>query len=317
MRSSAILPWCLAALTALLAGMPAPAVAGGAGVALSTMYDTSVYGLQQRTLSPNCFVSRGESCEVSATLPADVAARLRLPGRTVGEEVEIGSGRATFDGERTVPVPITFPSEVIQGLASLRRPTTLSVTATGHTVTGQSGRVTKTLRLTPFITKADCVAAGYRSGQAVHCKAPGGTQTPGGGTSASHKGWPLITGFQLQVIDNNDRGRRLTGTYLNDELLGRNGSDTLTGGPGDDVLWGDSNPQYNGPRQRDRLDGGPGDDWLFASHGTNTMLAGPGNDHVTAWFGRGVIDCGPGRDVLDLNDSRRRLWKIRGCERIR
>jgi hypothetical protein len=156
-------------------------------------------------------------------------------------------------------------------------------------------------------TIADCqpIPAG------VKCQPGYGQKVPGGRNgSTSHKGWPAFTGIRWQVITNASIGFARTGTRWNDELLGRNGSDTLNGGSGNDVLWGDSNPDLNGPRQHDTLSGGGGSDWIYASHGRNTISGGSGRDHILAAYGRGTIDCGPGYDTF----AAIKTYKVRHCE---
>src|SRR3954454_6616311 len=74
----------------------------------------------------------------------------------------------------------------------------------------------------------------------VQCGEGNGRQTPGGsGTGkVSHAGWPKITGILWSVQASGGTHRR-EGTEDNDELLGHHGNDTVIGGPGKDVLWGD------------------------------------------------------------------------------
>jgi hypothetical protein len=157
-------------------------------------------------------------------------------------------------------------------------------------------------------TAADCkpIPAG------VKCKPGHGEHKPGGRNgSTSHAGWPGFTGIEWQVISNSNRGETRTGTQWNDELLGRNGSDTLSGGAGDDVIWGDSSATVNGSSQHDVLDGGPGNDWIYGSHGRNTIAGGPGNDRILAAFGHGTIDCGPGNDTVA---ARHGHYTLKNCE---
>lgn len=156
--------------------------------------------------------------------------------------------------------------------------------------------------------QAEDLCAGTPAG--VKCQPGNGRQSPGGGDKVSHKGWPPITGIFWQVTDN--AGRTKTGGPDNDELLGHHGSDTLEGGPGRDVLWGDWDPDGNSTGQRDVLRGGPGGDYIYPSHGTTRVIAGAGNDYIWAFYGRGTIDCGPGRDTVRvrLNGA----FHLRGCE---
>jgi hypothetical protein len=146
----------------------------------------------------------------------------------------------------------------------------------------------------------------------IQCGPGGGRQTVGGGEKVSHAGWPRITGVFAKV--NDSTGRRMVGGPANDELLGHHGSDTIAGGAGSDVLWGDWDPSGNTTRQRDTLRGGAGDDFIYPSHGTTRVIAGPGDDHVWAFYGRGTIDCGPGTDVARIRENG--AFKTRNCERI-
>lgn len=142
-----------------------------------------------------------------------------------------------------------------------------------------------------------------------------GTKTPGGTNgSVDHTPWPAMTGLRWQVTLDSDRGQEFAGTRWNDWILGRNGSDTLSGAGGADVIWGDSNIRLNGTAQHDRLDGGDGNDWLYAGHGRNTITAGAGNDHVIAYYGRGTVDCGDGRDTVQVRHVS--TYRLRHCERI-
>jgi RTX calcium-binding nonapeptide repeat (4 copies) len=142
----------------------------------------------------------------------------------------------------------------------------------------------------------------------VKCRAGHGSRAA---PTPSHRHWPPFTGIRWQVISNSDRGESVSATRWADELLGRNGSDTIRGGASNDVIWGDSNPFLNGAGQRDVLDGGAGNDWIYASHGSNTIIGGPGDDHITAAFGHGTIDCGSGYDTV----AAKRTYKLRNCER--
>jgi hypothetical protein len=147
----------------------------------------------------------------------------------------------------------------------------------------------------------------------VTCGPGNGRRAPGGGAKVSHEGWPPITGILWKVLD--DRGRTKAGGPANDELLGHHGGDRLSGGGGDDVLWGDWDPRGNTSRQRDTLVGGAGDDWIYPSHGRTTVRAGAGRDFVHAFYGRGTIDCGAGRDTVRVRQNG--AFRLRGCERVR
>jgi hypothetical protein len=147
----------------------------------------------------------------------------------------------------------------------------------------------------------------------VQCGPGNGRKTVGGGEKVPHTGWPAITGVFAQVLDSS--GRKMVGGPDNDELLGHHGSDTIAGGAGKDVLWGDWDPSANNTSQRDVLNGGPGDDFIYPSHGKTRVVAGPGNDHIWAFFGKGTIDCGPGTgDIARIRENG--AFKTKNCERI-
>ena len=153
---------------------------------------------------------------------------------------------------------------------------------------------------------------GHR-GPGVRCQPGHGRHTQGGGQKASHLGWPRVTGI-LWIVVPATLGHSDDGTWRNDELLGSHGNDTLSGGTGRDILWGDQLPTGNNGWQHDRMYGGPGNDWIYSSHGLNTIDAGAGNDHVWGHFGHGTIDCGPGWDVVHVKHHS--TYKLRNCERV-
>jgi Ca2+-binding RTX toxin-like protein len=86
---------------------------------------------------------------------------------------------------------------------------------------------------------------------------------------------------------------------------GNGGSDTLVGGPGDDVLEAGEN--YNGPDNgNDTLIGNAGGDVLYADPGADALSGGPGNDllvnSVPTCQGH-VYDGGPGDDTVSYGRS--------------
>ena len=86
---------------------------------------------------------------------------------------------------------------------------------------------------------------------------------------------------------------------------GNAGSDTLSGGPGNDVLEAGEN--YNGPDDgNDTLIGNGGSDVLYADPGADHLLGGPGNDllvsSVAVCQGH-VYDGGPGDDTASYGRS--------------
>jgi hypothetical protein len=153
---------------------------------------------------------------------------------------------------------------------------------------------------------------GHR-GPGVRCQPGHGRRTAGGGHKVSHIGWPRVTGI-LWIVMPATQGHSDPGTWLNDELLGSHGNDTISGGPGADILWGDQLPNGNNGWQHDTLVGGAGNDWIYSSHGYNSIDAGAGNDHVWGHFGHGTIDCGSGWDVVHVKHHP--TYRLRNCERV-
>ena len=110
--------------------------------------------------------------------------------------------------------------------------------------------------------------------------------------------------------------RTKLGGPLNDELLGRHGSDILLGRCRSRHPLGRlGSEQQQHASQRDILSGGPGNDWLYPSHGRSVVRGGPGTDYVWAYYGKGTIDCGAGIDTARVRTNG--AFKLRNCERIR
>jgi Ca2+-binding RTX toxin-like protein len=162
----------------------------------------------------------------------------------------------------------------------------------------------------------------------VDCGPGNDRQPPGGGgagkvphdnglnrKSPATRVWPKLSGILWMVTEDSRTPHAKVGGPLNDELLGHHGSDTLTGGPGHDILWGDWDPSNNNSAQRDILSGGAGNDWLYPSHGKSIVKGGTGSDYIWAFYGKGTIDCGPGVDTARIRTTG--AFKTKGCEKIR
>jgi Ca2+-binding RTX toxin-like protein len=152
----------------------------------------------------------------------------------------------------------------------------------------------------------------------VQCGEGNGRQTEGGtGTGkVSHAGWPKITGI-LWMVRESAGTHKFVGTEDNDEMLGHHGDETLDGGAGRDVLWGDWDPKVNPSNQTDILRGGDNNDFIYPSHGKNNMYGGKGNDRIIAYYGHGLIDCGPGPRDFAQTRWMMNNYKVRNCEIIR
>ena len=118
---------------------------------------------------------------------------------------------------------------------------------------------------------------------------------------------PALTREQLRKIASGevplDRTRPDNGPA---ETFGH-GNDTLTGGPGDDYLYGSGG--------NDTLRGGPGIDYLDGGPGNDTLIS-------VGLYGNGDTDAligGPGRDVFDVSKSGDAyIWDFQdGVDRIK
>src|SRR3954470_16207603 len=98
-----------------------------------------------------------------------------------------------------------------------------------------------TMLALPAAAPASDLCHGHR-GPGVFCKPGHGRHTAGGNGKVSHAGWPHVTGIYWSVQFG---GHSDDGPVRNDELLGLHGDDTLDGGPGRDILWGDQLPNAN------------------------------------------------------------------------
>jgi len=191
----------------------------------------------------------------------------------------------------------------------------------------QTGTVTGTVHVSTSLVRSDLLIAatpqpptavaardlceGHRAPD-VMCGPGNGRRTRGGGNKVSHIGWPAVTGI-LWIVRESTNGQRDLGTEFNDELLGSHGGDVISGGPGNDILWGDQLPVGNNTWQHDYIDGGSGNDWIYSSHGHNDIKGGAGNDRIWGHYGHGTIDCGSGYDVV--HTKRHSTYKLRHCER--
>lgn len=114
-------------------------------------------------------------------------------------------------------------------------------------------------------------------------------------------------------------------------LVGTNGSDTLTGSDGGDVIFGlGGSDRIQGMKGHDCLIGGSGDDRLKGGDGNDRQVGGRGDDLLIGDGGVNAYDAGPGRDVVKARNGRRELVRcgsgrdrarvdrrdrVRGCER--
>lgn len=99
---------------------------------------------------------------------------------------------------------------------------------------------------------------------------------------------PLVT----EIVQGDDT---LDGGEGNDVLYGQGGSDSLDGGEGaDTVVGGEGN---------DVADGGAGNDQIQGDEGADTLRGGAGDDFIEGGTGNDVLYTGTGNDTLDGGDG--------------
>jgi VCBS repeat-containing protein len=104
--------------------------------------------------------------------------------------------------------------------------------------------------------------------------------------------------IQVTVRAGGNGGETLTGGAGTDLIFGQGGNDTLNGQDGDDLLCGgagndtlsggDGNNTLGGGDGNDILSGGAGDDGMSGGAGNDVLTGGPGADHFSGGAGKDV-----------------------------
>jgi Ca2+-binding RTX toxin-like protein len=113
-------------------------------------------------------------------------------------------------------------------------------------------------------------------------------QNTSGGTSTSGATSRILQGTGGDDVLTVPEGDTNTVSYT---IFGIGGSDTLTGGGGDDKI-------YAGIGGNSLLDGGIGDDNLFGNLGDDTLNGGGGNDLLSGSLGNDLLNGNSGDDTL-------------------
>ena len=162
------------------------------------------------------------------------------------------------------------------------------------------------------------ICAPRRSGE--QCGRARSRTTAGGGNTGnvSHKGWPAITGVLWKVTAARARTASGRAASDNDELLGHHGNDTVIGGEGKDVLWGDWELAGNGASPVRRA--------ARAATATTSSTPATARTPCTAATGTtgsspttatALIDCGPGKSDYAQTRWQSNAYKVKNCEHIR
>ena len=96
----------------------------------------------------------------------------------------------------------------------------------------------------------------------------------------------------------------IIGSGFDDTIEAGNGIDAISGGPGDDLIYGDRNDGGSGDDLiygndgDDRIFGGNGDDLIYGDAGEDSLLGGGGNDRIEGGTGRDLAHGGLDDDTI-------------------
>lgn len=91
----------------------------------------------------------------------------------------------------------------------------------------------------------------------------------------------------------------MTGTALDDILVGTDGPDVILAGPGRDRIQGlGGNDTICGGRDNDIIDGGNGNDLIYGNEAADRLIGGFGNDDLRGGYWKDTLIGGPGNDVM-------------------
>lgn len=118
-----------------------------------------------------------------------------------------------------------------------------------------------------------------------------------GHVSGAGIGFDTFTNIESLLFG--DGSDTVTGGNGDDNLDGAGGNDTLNGGAGDDTLAGSAGDDtLNAGSGDDTVDGGADNDTLSGGSGDDLLKGGLGNDSVSGGSGDDTIEGGAGNDVL-------------------
>jgi Ca2+-binding RTX toxin-like protein len=127
-------------------------------------------------------------------------------------------------------------------------------------------------------------------------------------TSAQDTGRGFVTATQMEGAEGSEFDDSITGNGQDNLLSGFTGNDTVNGGGGDDLIYGDhalrevgenqsvynyDDPAYVG---NDVLNGGGGEDLIFGNAGDDVIDGGTGGDTIVGGLGADTITGGGGDD---------------------
>ena len=96
-------------------------------------------------------------------------------------------------------------------------------------------------------------------------------------------------GLGNDLIFGEDGSDIIDGGLDDDAILGGRGNDTITGGGGNDAITGDSG--------NDTIQGGSGNDFILGGRSNDILRGGPGDDSIDGGIGNDQLFGGPGADI--------------------
>lgn len=124
--------------------------------------------------------------------------------------------------------------------------------------------------------------------------------------------------FTLESRSTNS-GFSFSGDLIDDAVVTpiEAGDDTIEGGSGQDVIFGQGgDDSLLGGQGDDDIDGGEGDDTLEGGQGQDELIGGAGADFLSGGTGDDTLDGGAGEDVLQLGPDNDRADGGQGSDRF-
>lgn len=172
---------------------------------------------------------------------------------------------------------------------------------------------------TSFATSDDTVLNIVESGGQVTAEGRG-NNSPGDQEawfSASFENREFIE-FTLESRSSNS-GFSFSGDLIDDAVVTpiEAGDDTIDGGSGQDVIFGQGgNDSLSGGQGDDDIDGGDGNDVLDGGQGQDELIGGAGNDTLTGGTGDDTLLGGAGEDLITLGPDNDRAEGGTGSDRF-
>jgi hypothetical protein len=134
--------------------------------------------------------------------------------------------------------------------------------------------------------------------------------------NTSHAGWPRIDRLLMDKGPAGEQHVLHAVPGVHNELLGGYGSDTIYGGDGGDVIWGDYHPG-GVAGQTSVIHAGNGKNFIYATHSVSYIWTGTNPATVVhAHEGSGVIHCENPHIIVFTSHHALPRYKLHGCKRI-